>query len=267
MSFGYVTDLPRFENYNQALAYFNKTKGMRGREHIKPLKTTRRCPDDYRIDKRQDGGIECWLYKTPVLTFYPDSIVINTFDSRTTCSFVDSIAPSWVWSNINQGTQVISVIGEGMFIGPRVEISVECVYGVYTPVKGSVKASKLEQVILNKQRATESRKQCKEVVELARVTSKIDGYWDALNSSTEPVEDEAMQWLKNVLRIGKYYQHQRWNGSISHTGFGSWGEQTAEGLLPRLKQRLYKMTYTEHDCYDYIPAPYGTLPKVWRTAR
>lgn len=270
MSFGYITDLPRFNTYAEALAFFNKTKGMRNREHIKPLKSSRRCPDDYRIAKRLDGGIECWLYRTPVLIYYPTHMVINTWDSRTTCSFVDNIAPSWLWAYMYKDTQIISVCGQmengvsGSFVGPVVEVSVD---SVYRPIQGGVKSSALEKIVLNKQRATESRKQCKDVIELARVTSKMDGYWNALRSSTEPIEERAMEWLKNVLTMNGYYAHERWDGSITHTGFGTWGCRTPEELLPKLKQRMYKMMYAEDGCYDYIPAEYGVVPKEWRTAR
>lgn len=267
MSFGRVLDMPRFENYNEALAYFTKTKGIRGRLHLKPLKSSRRDPDHYRIDINKDGGIECWLYQTPVLTYYPDKLVVNTFDSRTTCAFVDDIAPRWLWSFIQGGTQIIGVCHQmgsgaaGYFIGNRIEVGVD---KDYRPVKGGVRSAQLEKVVLNRTRAAQARKQCAEVLELARVTSKVDGYWAALKDSDEVIEEQAMQWLKNILKIGGYYQHERWNGSVVHAGFNSWGEPSAELLLPRMKKHLYKAMYKNDGCYDYERAPYGVIPKEWR---
>lgn len=269
MSFGRVLDMPRFENYNEALAYFTKTKGIRGRLHLKPLKSSRRDPDHYRIDINKDGGIECWLYQTPVLIYYPDKLVVNTFDSRTTVGFVDDVAPRWMYSYQYQGTQIIAVCHQmeggasGQFIGTRIEVAVD---KDYQPIKGGVSASKLNKVVLNKTRAAQSRKQCKDVIELARVTSKIDGYWQALKENDETPEEPAMQWLKNILKIGGYYTGERWNGNTYHTGFGSWGESSAELLLPRLKQHLFKAMYKNDGCYDYVPSPYGVVPKKWRVA-
>ena len=269
MSFGRVSDMPRFENYDQALAYFTKTKGIRGRLHLKPLKSNRRDPDHYRIDVNPLGGVECWLYQTPVLIYYPDKLVVNTFDSRTTVGFVDDVAPRWLWSFIQGGTQIIGVCRQmdsgaaGYFIGNRIEVGVD---KDYQPIKGGVSASKLNKVVLNKTRAAQSRKQCKDVIELARVTSKIDGYWAALKENDETPEEQAMQWLKNVLKIGGYHRHERWNGSVVHTGFGSWGEATPEALLPRMKKHLFKAMYKNDGCYDYEPSPYGVVPKEWRVA-
>lgn len=171
MSFGRVLDMPRFENYNEAKKFFDETKGIRGRLHLKPLKSSRRDPDHYRIDINPLGGIECWLYQTPVLIYYPDHLVVNTFDSRTTVGFVDDVAPRWMYSYQYQGTQIISVGGEGSFIGTRIEVPVD---KDYQPIKGQVRSAQLEKVTLNKKRAAESRKQCAEVIELARVTSKVE---------------------------------------------------------------------------------------------
>ena len=239
--FGHVTDLPRFENYHEALAYFEQTKGVRGRTHIKPLKTTRRSPDEYRIDVNPNGGVECWLYRTPVLIYYPDRLVVNCYDSRTTCSFVDDVAPRWLWSQMRGGTQIVRVVGEGAFVGNHVEVSVD---GVYNPIAGQVSASKLNKVVLNKTRAAQARKAVKDVVELARVTSKLDGYWMALRCNDDHIEDNAMWHLRRAL--------QTW---------GAWAM-----TFETLKQKLYLMEYQAQQCYDYEPVPYGTIPKEWRVA-
>lgn len=261
--FGQVSDLPHLANYTQALKKFNETKGIRGRTHIKPLKTNRRDPDSYQIKQNPLGGIECWLYQTPVLIYYPNELVINTFDSRTTCCFVDDIAPNGIWANQYQSTMVVSIMGEGQFIGSSIRIPMD---ENYLPIKGAVESYKLDQVVLNRTRAAEARKMCKDVIALAQVTSKLDGYWESLRASKEETDDENLDWLRRLLDIGGYSRRERWDGSMYHCGFGSWGERSAEDLLPRLKQRLYQRTYEQENCYDYIAAPYGVVPKNWRVS-
>lgn len=240
MTYGYISDLPRFDNYHEASAYYDKTKGVRGRSFIKPLKTTRRSPDNYRIEKHPDGSIECWLYRTRVVIYYPDRIVINTYNSQTTVKFIDAVAPHWLSARIRDGRMRLMVAGEGEFVGDRVVIPVDA---NYKPIKGDVLAATVEQVVLNKTRAAEARKAVKDVVELARVTSKIDGYWHALKYAPNNPDDPVMLRLQTCLKI-----------------FG-WRAYTFDGF----KQHLYLAEYRGNDCYDFTRAPYGVIPKKWRT--
>ena len=265
--FGSIKGLPRFHNYQDAVEFVQTTKGIRGRTHIIPLKLNRRDPDSYRIEAETDGGgniraVHCWLYRTPVLTYTPNQLIINAFSSMTTNQFINEISPYWLQAYMKDG-QKFMVRGEGEFLpmeNGKVVINVD---KDYEPVKGKVQAAELLKIVLNKTRAAESRKQCKGVVELARVTSKIDGYWQALVESKDIAPDEDTAWFKGILKNGSYRMQETWRGGYYHYFDGGYPKDSAAELLPRLKAFIYQRQYDHDECYDYSPAEYGVVPKMW----
>lgn len=266
--FASVTDLPRLFNFNDAVKKFENTKGIRGRTHVKPLKSTRRSPDSYKICavKNGDGeiqAIQCWLYNTPVLVYWKDRLEINTYNSQTTNQFIDSIGPHWLSAYQRNNTQIIFVQREGEFLsgaGSKVIVPVDA---EYQPITGEVQAAKLNKVVLNRTRAAAARTRCKGVVSLATLTAKVDGYWEALVQSNEISPDEETAWLRGLLKNGGYMVRERWNGEMMHYGFGQYGTTRVEGILPALKRWLYNAQYEHDQCYDKFAAEYGVIPKEW----
>jgi hypothetical protein len=63
-------------DYGDALHKYESTEPIRGRkvEPMRPL-GQRRSVDAYSIVKRDDGAVKCVLYKTPVITWYPDGLI------------------------------------------------------------------------------------------------------------------------------------------------------------------------------------------------
>lgn len=259
--FGSITYLPRFHNYQDAVYHYNNTKGIRGRENIRPLKTNRRQPDNYRIEMMGDQ-VRCYLYRTPVLIYTPTQIIINTYNSRSTCDFINNISPYWLSASMQNGVQRFGIRGEGVFLGDLNDKLVIPVDANYQPKDGEVQAANLEAIVLNRTRASEARKTCKEVVALAVTTSKLDGYWYALRESTETPDDGTMRWLKGILEVGNYRVSA---SKCVHYGFAGNGVGSQEGLIPALKQWLYKREYVNQGCYDYIPAEYGVIPNEYRS--
>lgn len=263
-----ITDLPRFFNFTDAVEFYNKVKGIRGRQHIKPLKSTRRSPDEYRItaEKNCSGeivAVYCWLYETAVLVYEKDKLIVNSYNSMTTNTFICRISPHWLGAFQQDNSQIIAVGGEGVFVGngQTIEIPVD---EAYRPVKGAVIAPKLNKIVLNKKRAAASRKSCKSVIDLAITTSKVDGYWDALMKTDEVIEDADMFWLRGVLKNGWYRTHERWDGELVHY-FNHMGYpvRSCFEIIPKLKKFLYERQYNEDKCYDKFPAPYGVIPNEW----
>ena len=82
------------ENYAEALKRYETTKHIRGRaEDQRPLGKRSKI-DSFRIFKEENGNIQCWLYRTPVVTFTPeDNIVIslNQWISSSTCKFIGEV--------------------------------------------------------------------------------------------------------------------------------------------------------------------------------
>jgi len=260
--FGSITYLPRFHNYQDAVYHYNNTKGIRGRENIRPLRTNRRQPDNYRIEMMGDQ-VRCYLYRTPVLIYTPTQIIINTYNSRSTCDFINNISPYWLSASMQNGVQRIRVRERGWFLGGTSGHIIIPVDASYMPSGvESVRAAKLEAIVLNRTRASEARKTCKEVVALAVTTSKLDGYWEALRQSTETPADDTMRWLKGILEVGNYRVSA---SKCFHYGFAGNGVGSQEGLIPALKQWLYKREYVNQGCYDYIPAEYGVIPNEYRS--
>ena len=267
--FGSLTDLPLFANFHEALNYYNKTKGVRGRAHIRPLKTNRRSPDAYKIDVIKDFwgtvvAVECWLYRTPVLVYWKDRLEINGFNSNTTNNFINEIAPHWLQAATQNHNQRFYIRGEGVFLAGSGKVVVN-VDDRYMPINGGVHAAKLNEVTLNKHKAAQARKSVKDVVELAKVTSKLDGYWQGLSESDEVSDDATLMRLKYVLKCG-CYRALEFSYGLQHVFNGSgWHKYTAD-LIPYFKQYLYTQQYREQGCYDRTPAPYGVIPNKYEVA-
>jgi len=86
--------IPQINDYASALKRWEDTKPIRGRTvDTRPLGHRRN--DHYLINKLPDGGIECILYKTPVVTFYENGDVVIKHDgwnSVSTCNFIGEVS-------------------------------------------------------------------------------------------------------------------------------------------------------------------------------
>ena len=276
--FAQLTDLPRLLDFNDAVEFYTNTNGIRGRENVIPLKRSRRSPDAYRISAVKDVegnicSIECWLYRTPVLTYTPERLIIEGYCSQTTNAFINEIAPFWLGVRMQDSQQVFCVGSEGLFLSDihgRLEIPVDA---NYTPIKGEVKAAQLLEVVLNRTRAAEARKECKSLIALATMTAKIDGYWEALVKSTDIAPDEETAWLKGVLKMGGYRIVDRYTfmdgtgGNRPHHYLFGQADLSATPLLQRLKSHVYNAQYNEQRCYDKTPAPYGVIPNRYEVTK
>lgn len=97
MSFGYGRNsgISWCRDYGDALHKYEHTIDIRGRteEPKRPL-GHRKLTDTYSIVKRDDGAIQCVLWKTPVVTFFPDNsveITDGSWTSISTCSFIGEV--------------------------------------------------------------------------------------------------------------------------------------------------------------------------------
>lgn len=247
MAYSNLNDLPRFHTFQDAVEYHKNTKGIRGRTNIIPLKLNRRDPDTYRIEAEIDSGgnyrsVSCYLYRTPVLIYTPDRLIVTPYCSMTTNSFIDGIAPHWLRAYMRNG-QKFRVRGHGEFVAEYTGKLIVSVDGVYNPVK--VEADKLINVVLNRTRAAEARKSMKPLIDLARATSKLDGYWDNLRNCTDKIEDPLLAHLHRLLQI-----------------WGVW-----RLTFDSLKQKIYIAEYDNQDCYDRAPAEYGVIPNRYEVTR
>ena len=84
-------------DYGDAFHKYQSTTDIRGRveEPKRPL-GQRKSVDMYSIRLKDDGsmGVECVLYRTPVVTFYPTGLVeirINGWSSASTVSFIEEV--------------------------------------------------------------------------------------------------------------------------------------------------------------------------------
>jgi len=85
--------ITHMNDYATALKRWEDTKPIRGRAvDTRPLGHRRN--DHYLINKLPDGGVECILYKTPVVTFYENGEVVIKHDgwnSVSTCNFIGEV--------------------------------------------------------------------------------------------------------------------------------------------------------------------------------
>jgi hypothetical protein len=97
MSYGYYRNsgISWFRDYADAVHKYDNTTDIRGRteEPKRPL-GHRKLTDSYSIRKREDGAIECVLWKTPVITFNPDNsvdITDGTWTTLSTANFIEEV--------------------------------------------------------------------------------------------------------------------------------------------------------------------------------
>jgi hypothetical protein len=99
MSFGYLrnTGISWFRDYGDAFHKYQSTTDIRGRveEPKRPL-GQRKSVDSYSIRLKDDGsmGVECVLWQTPVVTFYPDGLVelrCGGWYSNSTACFIEEV--------------------------------------------------------------------------------------------------------------------------------------------------------------------------------
>lgn len=119
------TGIPCLRNYNEALAYFNEATPIRGKGTNAgklPLGLRHRAGEFY-MEKRGDA-IECYCYRTPVVTFHPNEIIelqSGGWSSNTTSSFISEVLP--FGCRISNSKLVVSVrAGDYAFEGGRLQI-------------------------------------------------------------------------------------------------------------------------------------------------
>jgi hypothetical protein len=113
--FGYSRNsgISWFRDYGDALHKYEATTDIRGRteEPKRPL-GQRKSVDMYSIVKRDDGAIQCVLYKTPVVTFFPDNTVEITdgmWTTQSTACFIDDVMGYGVLSRVFNGHICIEI--------------------------------------------------------------------------------------------------------------------------------------------------------------
>jgi hypothetical protein len=118
MSFGYGRNsgISWFRDYGDALHKYDNTTDIRGRteEPKRPL-GYRKLTDSYSIVKRDDGAIQCVLWKTPVVTFFPDNsveITDGTWTTLSTANFIQDVMGYCVQGRVFNGHICIAMNGK-----------------------------------------------------------------------------------------------------------------------------------------------------------
>jgi hypothetical protein len=117
--FGYSRNsgISWMRDYGDAHHKYQSTDDIRGRveEPKRPL-GQRRSVDMYSIRLKEDGsmGVECVLYKTPVVTFYPTGLVELRNDgwaSTSTACFIEEVLGHYASARVFNGSLCVSVGG------------------------------------------------------------------------------------------------------------------------------------------------------------
>lgn len=116
--FGSLRSVPYLRTYAEALSRYNQTNPIRGSNPpVRPL--GKRKNKHLRIDQTEDGAIQCWLYQTPVITFYPDGRVVispGLYTTHFTCAFIEGILPR-VSGRHRLGNMVLDIRGKEYVVG------------------------------------------------------------------------------------------------------------------------------------------------------
>jgi len=89
-----TSNLPRIRSYAEALAQWEQITPIRGRgEDIRPLERSRN--DAKRVILNADKSVALRLHRTDVVAYFPDgSVVVRSYDSRSTVLFAGRLLPS-----------------------------------------------------------------------------------------------------------------------------------------------------------------------------
>src|SRR4051794_21814920 len=90
-------NLPTLSSYRTAEEYWAKVKPWRGEgpDALRPLGSNR--SRNFSIHKQPDGAIACILYRTDVVTYYPDgSIRLIPYATKTTNEFAREVLPGGI---------------------------------------------------------------------------------------------------------------------------------------------------------------------------
>jgi len=122
MGFGHMRNsgISWFRDYGDALHKYENTTDIRGRteEPKRPL-GQRKSVDMYSIVKKDNGDIECVLYKTPVVTFHTDNTVSiwhDTWASQTTANFIPEVMGNSVCARVFNSKLCLYVHGDEFFV-------------------------------------------------------------------------------------------------------------------------------------------------------
>ena len=207
-------------DYEQALKQWQDTKPIRGRAvETRPL-GHRHNANSYKIDKTDDGSVQCILYKTPVVTFRPNGEVMiqnDAYDSISTTYFIEevlgiyarifdnSLCIGWDYTGINT-----RVPNEGCFLKRnkttgKYEVLNEQPFYVH---------------VINRKKANNVRANYKEFFTYMQGICKLKG------NSIFPNEE-----YERVL--GNPEAHAKWPCELNRTEYARWDEDIVKffGLI------------------------------------
>lgn len=115
MYYSQITDMPCLLNYDEALAYYNSIKPIRGSD-IRPICETAngRRKKHMQICKRPNENITCRLHDTDLLEFYPDGTIYITtggWSTQSTLQFINALLPRkdfGMWANMQNHQAVLT---------------------------------------------------------------------------------------------------------------------------------------------------------------
>lgn len=102
MAFSYDgSNLPRFNNYAEALKFWENAKHWRGQDNERKLDGAKK---HVTIRRLHDGSIACRLHNTDVVTIHPNNIAtIRPYGSLSTDEFFNRLTPYGVCAYFNSG--------------------------------------------------------------------------------------------------------------------------------------------------------------------
>lgn len=189
-----ISDFARIRSYDDAAAYFEKTKPVRGytkETHGVPLKTNRRNLHTMmlRYNAKEDY-YACRLYRTDVIKFYKDGrmgVDTGYFHSNSTNTFANAFLPVWLYASTFGSKPVI-----GNYYVPR--------NGEVIIRNGEIDVSTTAQMMVkrtNRKIANAARKS----------VAPLLVYIDTLKKAEVEFSDEEVQRI-----MGEYWEAKRADG-------------------------------------------------------
>ena len=173
MGYATITRVPYLRDYEQALKLYEGVKPLRGRNpEVRPM-GNRRDADTYSIRKNGDD-VECVLYKTPVVTFKPDGVVViynNGYDTASTNQFINQVVD--IPAQHVRGVCVLTIGGKKYPLGDKHTLTLKANGDAKSGRFDVLDAEVLKGYVLNRTKANIVRERYKPFLTYAKTMLKI----------------------------------------------------------------------------------------------
>lgn len=237
MAFKYDgSNLPRFNNYAEALKFWETAKQWRNQDtNVRKLDGDKK---HVTIRKLNDDSIACRLHHTDVVTIHPNNIAtVHPYGSISTDEFFDRLMPRTVWAHFRSG--LVQRDGRYYSAFKAFDLRMDDLSFVTEP-------EPLKIISINRKQAAEVRKE---------YNYQEFATWVKMMAQTlDGPTGVSGQYLFGAVREALPHRDQ-WLSLLLYTGNWSGAKVDVPATLKRVREAIYE---NHPEVYDATIKPYLT---------